>query len=64
MIACVVDIVACPAHLTWGVSFDGGPSENSPLIFFLNIFFFCDVSNYYFVTSLLLLAQSVSFFFF
>ena len=24
-----VDIVACPDYLTWGVSFDDGPSVNS-----------------------------------
>lgn len=26
--ACI-DIVACPDYLTWGVSFDDGPSVNS-----------------------------------
>lgn len=27
-----VDIVACPDYLTWGVSFDDGPSVNSMFI--------------------------------
>ena len=31
---CFADIVACPDYLTWGVSFDDGPSVNSTFIFF------------------------------
>ena len=39
----LVDIVACPNYLTWGVSFDDGPSLNS---MFHDLYFFLLLSDF------------------
>ena len=43
-----VDIVACPDYLTWGVSFDDGPSVNSMFIIIIIFVFFTDASAFSF----------------